>query len=73
MILSQLLFVGMYAPLADASRHCIHGQDPSVIPEQHKQSRAIFKLLHDPRPARFMPRPDERVKMFRHENVSNDS
>jgi hypothetical protein len=72
----------MYAPPGDASRHCVHGQDRSVIPEQDKQSGAVFKPLHGlrrvrlrpiPSGTRLRPRPDERVKIPRHENVSNDS
>ena len=66
-------FVGMYAPLGDASRHCVHGQDRSVIPEQDKQSGAMLKLLHGLRRVHLRRRPDERVKIFRHGDVSNDS
>ena len=62
----------MYAPLGDASRHCVHGQDRSVIPEQDKQSGAVFKLWHDLLRVRFRRQPIERVKILRHENVSND-
>ena len=59
----------------DPREHLLAPRIAQVFPQvfQDKQSGAIFKLLHDLRGVRLRRRPDERVEMFRHENVSQDS
>src|SRR5208337_780212 len=60
---------------SDPREHLLAPSIAQVFPEvfQDKQGSALFKLLHDLRGVRLRRQPDERVEMFRHENVSDYS